>query len=258
MAGNGNAGNYDDLLFDEAKNINEDKEYWFQLRGHNTNPLIDTATSFFGLSLRVKSLSKCPNIEQIYKQTIEEINIIEIELTEKGYEHAVLMAYRYILCAFLDEAVMGTKWGGSSVWAEYSMLSRYHNETWGGEKVFTIVSRLEKDPERYKDLLEFMYRCLVLGFEGKFKVMKNGREEREKIINKIYTILNSMGESQPQKLTSSTNQVVNTRYKLSRQLPVWSVFALFSIVWMVAFSGYYFLLHSKSKDVLIQLNQILQ
>jgi type VI secretion system protein ImpK len=67
-----------------------------------------------------------------------------------------------------------------------------------------------------------------------------------------------MGESQPQKLTSSTNQVVNTRYKLSRQLPVWSVFALFSIVWMVAFSGYYFLLHSKSKDVLIQLNQILQ
>ncbi len=166
MAGNGNAGNYDDLLFDEAKNINEDKEYWFQLRGHNTNPLIDTATSFFGLSLRVKSLSKCPNIEQIYKQTIEEINIIEIELTDKGYEHAVLMAYRYILCAFLDEAVMGTKWGGSSVWAEYSMLSRYHNETWGGEKVFTIVSRLEKDPERYKDLLEFMYRCLVLGFEG--------------------------------------------------------------------------------------------
>ncbi len=58
----------------------------------------------------------------------------------------MLMAYRYILCTFLDEAVMGTPWGANTCWAEHSMLSRFHNETWGGEKVFTILSRLENEP----------------------------------------------------------------------------------------------------------------
>lgn len=258
MASNGVVGKYDDLLFDEAENINEDKDYWFQIKGHNDNPLIDSATTFFGLSLRVKSLSECENIEEIYKQTIEEINIVEIELSDKNYEHSVLMAYRYILCAFLDEAVMGTRWGGASVWAEYSMLSRFHNETWGGEKVFSILSRLEKDPGRYKDLLEFIYYCLVLGFEGKFKVLNNGKEEREKIISNLHSVLNIESEDDPLKLTSKNDHVVNTRYKLSRQLPVWSVFAFFAAFWGLTFCGYLFLLNSKSSSVLGQLNQILQ
>lgn len=91
--------------------INHDQDYWFQLRGDNPNVLIDAATPLFGLSLRVRTLTECDNIEQIYRQTIEEIKAIEIELTEQGYEHAILMAYRYILCAFLDESVMGTEWG---------------------------------------------------------------------------------------------------------------------------------------------------
>jgi len=253
-------GNYDDLLFDQAQSINNDKDYWFQIRGYNQNLLIDAATSFFALSLRVKSLSECSNIEGIYKQTIEEFNIVEIELTEKGYEHTVLMAYRYILCAFLDEAVMGTKWGASSIWAEYSMLSRFHNETWGGEKVFTIISRLEKDRYRYKDLLEFVYRCLILGFEGKFRVIKNGKEERDKIISKLYNLLNSMDEgiNVSDKLTSATSSVINTKYKLSRQIPIWSVFTIFITSWFVAFLGYFFILQSKTKDVLDQLSQILQ
>lgn len=255
-----NVGDYDDLLFDQAKNINNDKDYWFQIRGYNDNLLIDAATSFFALSLRVQSLSECPNIEEIYKQTIEEINIVEIELTEKGYEHTVLMAYRYILCAFLDEAVMGTKWGASSIWAEYSMLSRFHNETWGGEKVFTIISRLEKDRHRYKDLLEFVYRCLVLGFEGKYRVIHNGKEEKDKIISKLYHLLRSMDGTGgvPDKLTSATASVVNTKYKLSRQIPIWLILSTFFVGWGVAFLGYFFILQSKTNDVLDQLSQILQ
>lgn len=35
---------YDDLLFDEAANIDADQDYWFKLRGDNINPLIDAAT----------------------------------------------------------------------------------------------------------------------------------------------------------------------------------------------------------------------
>ncbi|MCW8333866.1 type IVB secretion system protein IcmH/DotU [Vibrio paucivorans] len=248
---------FNELLFDNVEQINHDQDYWFQLRGFNDNPLIDASTPLFGLALRVRSLVECDNIDSIYKQTVEEIKAIEIELTEQGHEHAVLMAYRYVLCAFLDESVMGTPWGASSVWAEHSMLSRFHDETWGGEKVFTILGRLENEPTRYRVLLEFIYRCLTLGFEGKYRVMENGSSEREKVVKKLYELLNGREERQPQELTKATEHVVKSKYKLSTQIPVWSILVGFVVVWVGVFLGYSYLLHNKSSDVINQLNQIL-
>lgn len=245
------------LLFDDVEKINLDQDYWFQLRGDNSNPLIDAATPLFGLSLRVRSLTSCANIEKIYNQTIEEIKAIEVELTEQGYDHAIMVAYRYVLCASLDEAVMGTEWGASSVWAEHSMLTRFHNETWGGEKVFSILSRLEGEPERYQELLAFIYHCLILGFEGKYRVMEGGALERERIISRLFNLLNDLDNEENRKLTRPEKQVVNSKYKVVRQTSVWSVMLGFLVFWIALFWGYFHVLETKSQDVLTQLNQLL-
>jgi len=245
------------LLFDGAEKINKDQDYWFQLRGDSFNLFIDAAMPLFGLSLRVRSLAECENIGDIYNQTIEEIKSIEIELSEQNIASAVLMAYRYVLCAFLDEAVMGTEWGASCVWAEHSMLSRFHNETWGGEKVFAILARLEGEAERYQELLEFIYHCLILGFEGKYKVMDGGSFKREQVISRLHSVLNRISGAEPEELARPSDHVVRSKYKLSRQLPVWSVFAGFLLLWGCVFLGYGYFLHNKSSDVLVQLNQIL-
>lgn len=246
----------DELLYEGSQSIDRDQDYWFPLRGDNDNLLIDVATPLFGLALRVKGLSECPEISDIYNQVVKEVTVIEIELSEQGYEHAVIMAYRYILCAFLDESVMSTSWGGSSVWAQNSVLSRFHDETWGGEKVFSILSRIENDTVRYKELLSFILQCLTLGFEGKYKVITNGHVEREKLIARLYENLNS-DSADIHSLSTATDHVVHSKYKLGRQMPVWSVFVLFFISLSVIFSGYFYVLHSKSLDVLSQLNQLL-
>ena len=250
--------NYDNLLFDEVKNIDGDQDYWFKLRGSNINQLIDAATPLMGMALRVRRLSSCDNVEKIYEQAVEEVKSIEVELTEAGYEHAVILAYRYVLCCFVDEAVMNTSWGAESVWAEHSLLTRFHNETWGGEKFYTILSRLESDPGRYQQQLEFIYLCLCLGFKGRYRVINNGLEEYEKIITHLYNILQKLDEKEPQELTHAADHVVRTKYRLSRQMPVWTLFAGFIGGWSLLFVGFYINLHNKSTDVLEQLNQILQ
>lgn len=247
----------DRLLFDQVKNIDADQDYWFKLRGDNQNKMIDAATPLLGLSLRIRSLAQCDNIESIYKQAQEEINAIEMELIQADMEHAMIMAYRYVLCAVLDEAVMITPWGADSSWAEHSLLTRFHNETWGGEKVFTILNRLMNDPSRYRPLLEFIYLCLMLGFEGKYKVEEGGKEERERIAIKLYEALSRLDEIEPEELTSATEHVVATKYRLSRQMPIWIIFAGFAGLWVVVFLIYRYMLQSKSLDVLNQLNQIL-
>ncbi len=248
----------DQLLFDDAKNIDADQDYWFRLRGGSINALIDAATPLLGMVLRVRKLTQCDNVERLYAQTVEEIKAIEVELQEQNLEYAEILAYRYILCTFIDESVLSTPWGADTVWAEHSLLTRFHNETWGGEKVFTILSRLKGEPERYKMLLEFIFLCLSLGFEGRYKVMEKGREEYEKVITNLHLILRRLNESEPCALTNTKHSVVKSRYRLSRQLPVWTIFAGFSIALTAVFVAYSIVLNNKSVSVLQQLHQLLQ
>lgn len=247
----------DSLLFDEVQNLNADKEYWFQLRGQGINPLIDAATPLFGMVLRVRRLTNLENVSALYHSTVDDIMAIESELTNQGYDRAEVLAYRYVLCSFIDEAVMMTPWGTESIWAEHSLLTRFHNETWGGEKVFGILQRLETEPARYQQLLEFIYLCFCLGFEGRYKVISNGAEEFDKIVTRLYETLRLLREEEPDLLPSATQHVVQAKYRLGRQMPIWSVFAAFAVMLALVFIGYSVSLANKSGDVLNQLHQIL-
>ncbi|MCE0559223.1 MULTISPECIES: type IVB secretion system protein IcmH/DotU [unclassified Motilimonas] len=246
------------LLFQEAERINLDMDYHFQLRGNTDNGLIDAALPLIGMVIRVRKLAYLDDVSRLYSQTVNEISAIEIELNERGYENAIIIAYRYVLCSFIDEAVMGTEWGSHSEWAEHSLLTRFHNETWGGEKVFTILNRLQDEPTRYQDILEFIFLCFNLGFEGRYKVLVNGKDEYKQIVGSLYDLLKKHRREPSRQLTNALNNVANTKYRLSKQLPVWSVFALFGGVILTAFIFYSWSLHSKSSMVLEQLDMILR
>lgn len=249
--------NFDDLLFDNAQQINDDQDYWFKLRGDSINNMIDAATSLFGLSIRIRQMHQCDNVDEIYKLTVEEIKAIEVELTEANYDHAIILAYRYILCAFIDEAVMSTSWGADSIWGQHSLLTRFHNESWGGEKVFSILARLENEPAKYQNLLEFIYLCLCLGFEGRYRVIERGKELHARVITNLHQTLASLEPSIAPVLTSGAERVVVTQYTLGKQWPIWSVFAIFLLFSTATFLLYSFLLSSKSTPVLEQLQQVL-
>lgn len=245
------------LLHEHIKSIDSDQDFWFKLRGDNDNVMIDAATPLLGLSLHIRALGSCDSIARLYQQVQEEVKAIEMEVAQTGEEHAVIMAYRYILCAVLDEAVMSTSWGAQSQWAEHSLLTRFHNETWGGEKVFVILSRLLEDPRKYRLLLEFIYLSLMLGFEGKYKIVERGAEERELVARRLYDTLSSLDERELEPLTSATDHVLKTRYRLNSQTPIWLVLTIFVGLWSAIFIFYHYLLDVKTMDVLEQLNHIL-
>ncbi|WP_330848832.1 DotU family type IV/VI secretion system protein [Mangrovicoccus ximenensis] len=48
---------------------------------------------------------------------------------------------------------------------------RFHNETWGGEKVFEILARLKAEPGTHIALLKLIDLVLLLGFEGVHRVL---------------------------------------------------------------------------------------
>lgn len=229
----------------------------FQLRGLEDNRLTDAATPLLGLVIRIRRLADFRTVESLYHQVVDEVAAIDRELIEQGYERPTVVAYRYVLCAFIDEAVLGTDWGAHSIWSQHSLLSRFHNETWGGEKVFAILARMEQEPTRYKDMLAFIYLCLCLGFEGRYKVMENGRDEYEQILRGLHEQLKSLREAQDQEpLADAKINVTPARNRLRSGLPTWGIAGLFVVAMAGIYSLYNIALQERIRDVLSVLEQL--
>ncbi|MBJ7275910.1 type IVB secretion system protein IcmH/DotU [Marinobacter salarius] len=262
--GNTEAGGsaFDDLMFADSNRDGRvgDQGFGndqFQLRGLEDNRLIDAATPLLGLVIRVRRLADFHGVEHLYQQVVDEVAAIDRELVEQGYERPTVVAYRYVLCAFIDEAVLGTDWGAHSVWSQHSLLSRFHNETWGGEKVFAITARMEQEPERYRDMLEFIYLCLCLGFEGRYKVMTNGRDEYEQIIRGLYEQIRGLRrDEEPQPLTRALDNVTPARNRLRTGLPLWGIGGLFVAAMAGVYTLYNIALNERIRDVLSVLEQL--
>jgi type VI secretion system protein ImpK len=249
-----------EIGFDGISNIDLDTDLWFKLRGNSLNPLIDAATPLFGMILRIQNLDQYTEIDKLYSRVQGDIAAIseEIRKDKKQYDEPTQLSYRYCLCAFIDETVMATTWGSQSIWAQRSLLSSYHEETWGGEKVFVILERMLMEAERYPDMLEFLYLCLALGFKGKYGVVEQGNEKLEAIIQKLHRVLREQKGDPTEHLIEPTENISQKKYKIKRQLPLWSVWATLGVILVSAYSYYAIRLHGVTEQVVTELEQILK
>ncbi|MGL4667759.1 MAG: type IVB secretion system protein IcmH/DotU [Saezia sp.] len=248
------------ITFNTVHQIDQDSDLWFQLRGYGYNILIDVAQPLFGLVMRIRQLRTSPdtNIESLYNTVRQQIATIDDEIARNNYDNATLLAYRYCLCSFIDEAVMGTPWGAQSIWAERSLLSTYHNETWGGEKFFTILSRMMLDPEKYRDVLEFMYLCLCLGFKGRYGVQVNSNDELQNIITKLHKTLRQMRGETPEWINQAYKNIAPSHIKIGSQWPWWSPWAAAAVLLVVGFIIYSVILDGTTNNVLKGLSELLK
>jgi type VI secretion system protein ImpK len=60
-------------------------------------------------------------------------------------------------------------WGAQGQWDQYSLLTAFHPDTVNPDRFFVILERIIKEPALYIDILELMYICLSLGFEGPYR-----------------------------------------------------------------------------------------
>ena len=93
---------------------------------------------------------------------------------QTGMDTRSLRAARYALCATIDDLVLSTPWGSHSAWTSQSLTSMFHNEVSGGERFFDILEGMEREMGRHGDVVELMYLCLSLGFEGRYRVLPRG------------------------------------------------------------------------------------
>jgi len=153
------------------------------------NPLLALANPLLLLVPQLRATRAVADPAALRNALAQGVRDFAAQASAAGIAPERVMATRYVLCTMIDEAAADTPWGGSGVWARHSLLSMFHNETWGGEKVFLLMARLAEKPDVNRDLLELIYAVLSLGFEGRYRVLDNGRAQLEAVRDRLAQIL---------------------------------------------------------------------
>jgi type VI secretion system protein ImpK len=153
------------------------------------SPLIALANPILNLVYQIRTLVHNADPEKLRNYLADEIRRFDATAKAQGIPAEHIVAARYCLCTVLDEAAAQTPWGGSGAWSRNSLLVTFHNETWGGEKFFQLLAKLAQTPAQYIDVLELMYYCIALGFEGRYRIVSNGQSQLENLKRRLADII---------------------------------------------------------------------
>ncbi|MDU8924529.1 type IVB secretion system protein IcmH/DotU [Pasteurellaceae bacterium LIM206] len=232
--------------------------YKLPLRGHNINPMVDAATPLLGMVLRLKDITDQDMPTMLYGQVVQDIQSLEQILREYHYEPGSIISFRYVLCTFIDEIALGHGWGAKSSWFQKSLLTYFHNETWGGEKVYVLLDKLMAEPQRYLDLLEFIYVCFSLGFRGRYKVSSQNTDDFENIFRKLHdVIINTADKTKQDIIYYQENDIQRHTYQLLNKVTVKKLFSIGLLVLITVYCIYLLRLNNQSQTILEQLNTLL-
>jgi len=213
------------------------------------NPLASAAAGLLALPHQFLSMTSHNDVVGLRNQVLEEIKAFENNARLMGINTDVTYTSRYVLCTFIDEAVLNTHWGSSSAWASQSLLSTLHNETSGGETFFVILDKLLRDPNPSLDLLELMFICISLGFKGSYAVMDRGHEKLEELRNIVFEHIRRRRGEFPQELSPHWQSQSSQRTSLRNFVPLWVVVAVASALLLVIFIGFTMVLDETADPV---------
>ena len=214
------------------------------------NPLTGAAATLLSEVVRLKHSHAAEDLPHLREHLITEIKLFEHRTLQEGMESSQVMAARYVICTTLDEAVVTTPWGNESEWSQMSLLSSFHNETFGGEKFFLLLERLSRNPVKHLSMLELMYLCLSLGFEGKYRVLPRGMQELELIRDSLFRQIRQLRGDIPRDISPHWEGLQHKGGQLIRIIPGWLVALSTVICLAVMYGGFSWVLSEQRASIL--------
>ncbi len=201
------------------------------------NPLVASASALLGLAIRLKNRASHSDVEGLHNRVVNEVKKFERAALNSGASPEAVRAARYALCATVDDLVLNTPWGSRSLWTTRSMVGTFHNELSGGERFYDILSHLEKNPGRNADVLELMYLCLTLGFEGRYRIEQRGSSTHGQIRDGVFRIVRGNRGEFERELSPHWKGIDAGHRPLTSYVPVWVVGAIAAGLLTLTFVG---------------------
>ncbi len=221
----------------------------------NLNPLVAAAAPLLSAAPRIRAMATHPNAAGLKDALADGVRKFEQQARAEGLPNEQVIAARYIVCTLLDESAASTPWGSSGVWSNQSLLVQFHNETWGGEKVFQLMSKLAENVPANRNLLELMYVVLAFGFEGRYRVANDGRAQLDSVRTRLAQMLKGTKERAEPALSPRWEGVAADG-KLRAGVPMWIVMSLAALVLALIYFGMRLAINTYSDPVFATLQAL--
>lgn len=220
------------------------------------NPLVDACGYLFTILGKLKAVSKYRQFHKLQKELIQEVNTIQENIKNHGYNPDYILVCRYVLCATLDDVIGSTAWGGQGQWEKYALLVNFKQDA-QVEKFFSILDRAIKEPTLYIDLMELIYICISMGYKGSYRSTEHGQYQLEQITHNLYQHIRAYRGSFSKRLSSLS---FKTPPAPKNQLPMDHllrfVFFLTACTVMVIFISLGYLMDVKTNEAYQDLKQL--
>lgn len=219
------------------------------------NPLLGAARELIQVMAQLATQSESRDSLVFRDWAAQQIQRFEQQCIQLDVHEEIRFFARYVLCTVVDELVIKTPWGSDGVWSRQSLLSQFHGETNGGDRFFQLLEYLQQAPARNLHLLELMYVCMGLGFEGKFKLDQRGYAQLETIRDNLFHLLRRQKGEPERDLSPHWQRVTQRRNKLASYFPWWVVAAVIGVIMLGTYSGFSWLLAEKNQQILSRLER---
>ncbi|RRZ90346.1 type IVB secretion system protein IcmH/DotU [Erwinia sp. 198] len=201
------------------------------------NPLLAAAAPLLNAIVQIRLAATHDDPAGLRQQLVDEIRQFETRCKQASLPFDMIIGARYCLCSALDEAAAQTPWGTRGVWSGNGLLVTFHNESWGGEKVFQLLSRISQTPAQHLWLLETIHYCLLLGYEGRYRAVEQGRLQRDAIRTRLAQLIADTRGALPPPMQPQPQQPVGQNTLWRPPVPLWASVALAAFLAGLIYSG---------------------
>ena len=220
------------------------------------NRLNACAATLFSLISRIRNRAQHMDPDKLRQKVVGEVRAFENRALQANVDPQKVKVARYAICATLDDVVLNTPWGGESSWVMQSMVGTFHREVVGGDRFFDLLARLEQDPSNNIELLEFVYMCLSLGFEGRLRVEQGGSDKHLQIRNGLSRIIRGQRGAVERDLSPKWKGIDAPHKPRSIWKPVWISLVSLATVLGIGFFGLSWALNGQTENILGQFSTL--
>lgn len=220
----------------------------FRLGSDEVPTIVASAAPLINLAHMLRQSDEQPDIAELRRVTIEAVNRYERDLASARISPERARAAHYVVCATIDDVVLSKPWGVRAGWAQSGLVSTFHMDVTGGDRVFELLDYFHQSPGTNKDLLLLIYLCLSLAFEGRTRVSARGPMELSRIRDSLYkTLLGQYGVFERE--LSPHWRGVSARHKPLRTTALlWTLLSLLALVLALGYLFFTFSLNRASDN----------
>ncbi len=152
-------------------------------------PLAIAAAPLLQLLSRLRNTLSQPDPGDLRERAVREVRHFEQASRDAGVPMDQLRPAHYALCASLDDVVLATPWGSQGAWAARSLISTFHQEVRSGERFFDVLNQVKQNPGTFLPVIELMYLCMSLGFQGRYRLSPRGPAELDRVREETYGVI---------------------------------------------------------------------